>query len=232
MSQPSEHLPRSDDAAAYVLGVLDEAEAAEFRSHADACAICGAEVERLRATAALLPFAAPQLEAPRRLRRRVLAAARDAPPAPATAPRRAQRRRTRFEFAGAGGLAVGLAIGALVLAPSNPSTSVIRARVASAAAWHSAGRPAAWLKRSGDHAELVVERLPQAGPGKVYELWIERRGKAWPTDALFEPNNRGQADANVPGGVAGASAVLVTAEPRGGTKVPTMAPLIDASLQD
>jgi hypothetical protein len=230
MSQSADHLARSDDAAAYVLGALDEAEAAEFLAHADACAICASELERLRATAAVLPLAAPQLEASRRLRRRVLAAARDTQPSRATARRRPQRR-IQFQFAGAGGLAVGLAVGALVLAPGSQSTSVIRASVASASAWHSAGRPVAWLKRSGDHAVLVVEHLPQAGAGKVYELWIERRGRPVPTDALFEPNNSGRADADVPGGVAGASAVLVTAEPRGGTQVPTMAPLIDASLQ-
>jgi hypothetical protein len=232
MSQRPEHLPRSDDAAAYVLGALDEAEAAEFLEHTEDCAICASELERLRATAAVLPLAAPQLEAPRRLRRRVLAAARDTQPARATARRGPHRRRIQFQFAGAGGLAVGLAVGALVLAPGNPSTSVIRASVASASAWHSAGRPVAWLKRSGDRAELVVEHLPQAGAGEVYELWIERRGKPEPTDALFEATSSGRADANVPGGVAGASAVLVTVEPRGGTKVPTMAPLIDASLQD
>jgi hypothetical protein len=232
MSQPPEHLPRSDDAAAYVLGALDESEAADFRAHADTCAICTAELERLRTTAAVLPLALPRLEAPRRLRRHVLAGARAERPVRAPAPARTPLRHTRFQLAGAGGLAAGLAIGALVIAPSSPSTSVIRASVASASVWHTARRPVAWLKRSGDRAELVVEHLPQAGSGKVYELWIERSGKPEQTDALFEPTSSGRADASVPGGVAGASAVLVTAEPRGGSRVPSMAPLITASLQD
>jgi anti-sigma factor RsiW len=70
MSQRPEHLPRSDDAAAYVLGALDEAEAAEFLEHTEDCAICASELERLRATAAVLPLAAPQLEAPRATRSR------------------------------------------------------------------------------------------------------------------------------------------------------------------
>jgi hypothetical protein len=232
MSQPPEHLPRSDDAAAYVLGALDESEAADFRAHADTCAICTAELERLRTTAAVLPLALPRLQAPRRLRRHVLAGARAERQAGARAPARTLFRHTRFQLAGAGGLAAGLAIGALVIAPSSPGTSVIRASVASASVWHTARRPVAWLKRSGDRAELVVEHLPQAGSGRVYELWIERSGKPEPTDALFEPTSSGRADASVPGGVAGASAVLVTAEPRGGSKVPSMAPLIAASLQD
>ncbi|HEX2702809.1 MAG TPA: zf-HC2 domain-containing protein, partial [Solirubrobacteraceae bacterium] len=123
MSQPSEHLARADDAAAYVLGALDEVEASEFRAHADSCAICAAELERLRATAAVVPLLAPQLEAPRRLRRRVLAAAREEQPARTKARPSALRFGGRFELAGAGGLAVGLVIGVLVLGAHNPSTS-------------------------------------------------------------------------------------------------------------
>jgi hypothetical protein len=232
VSEPTEHLPRSDDAAAYLLGALEEHEAAEFRAHADSCAVCTAELRRLGRAAVLLPLAAPPLEPPARLRRRVVAAARaergsHAAPAGATW-RRAGR---RFELAGAVGLAAGLAIGALVLGSAGQGTTVIPASVASVSFWHSNTRPVAWLKRTGEHAELVVEHLPQAPHGMLYELWIERRGTSEPTDALFEPTSSGWADAVVPGGVAGASAVLVTAEPRGGTKVPTMAPLIDANLQ-
>jgi hypothetical protein len=103
--------------------------------------------------------------------------------------------------------------------------------VASAATWSSNVQPVAWLRRSGDSAELVVAHMPQAPAGKVYELWIERAGRPRATDALFEPNSAGQAVAIVPGGVAGASAILVTAERRGGSQVPTMSPLIDAALQ-
>jgi hypothetical protein len=231
MSESSEHLLHSEDAAAYLLGALDEQEAALFRAHADRCLVCSAELERLGAAAGALTLAAPQIAAPRRLRRRVLGAVRDDEPTRAAVARpRPRRFAARFELVGAVGLAVGLAIGAFVVRSANPATTVTRANVASASFWRSGARPVAWLKRTGDHAELVVHRLPQAPPGKVYELWVERAGKAVPTDALFEPTSTGQADANVPGGVSGASAVLVTAEPRGGTKVPTMAPLIDAVL--
>ncbi len=231
MSESSEHLLHSEDAAAYLLGALDEPEAARFRAHADRCPVCAAELERLGAAAGALTLAAPQIATPRQLRKRVFAAVRaDEPTRTTVARQRPRRFVARFELVGAIGLAVGLAIGAVVIRSANPTTTVIRANVASASFWRSSARPVAWLKRSGDHAELVVDRLPQAPPGKVYELWIERRGKPEPTDALFEPTSSGHADANVPGGVSGASAVLVTAEPRGGSKAPTMAPLIDAVL--
>lgn len=233
MTVPADHSARSDDAAAYVLGALEGHEAAEFSAHVKSCPLCAAEVERLSAAAAVLPLAAPQLTAPAQLKRRVLT--------DATRERRARRQaggyrprrlRMRFELIGAGGLAAGLAIGALLLAPGGPGTSVIRAKVAGTSAWHSTLRPVAWVDRSGNDAELVVDDLPEAPAGKVYELWIERAGKPHPTDALFEPTSGGHAEAGVPGGVRGATAILVTAEPRGGSSVPTMSPLIDASLQD
>jgi hypothetical protein len=127
-------------------------------------------------------------------------------------------------------LAIGVLLGVLVLAPGRGPTSVIRASVASAAAWHATSRPVALLDRYGDRGQLEVTNLPAAGAGKVYELWIERDDVAQPTDVLFEPTSSGQAAVDVPGELNGASAVLVTAEPLGGAKVPSTAPLIDARL--
>jgi anti-sigma-K factor RskA len=233
MSGSAEHREWAQDVAAYVLGALADEEAGEFRRHLESCALCAAEVERLGAAAALLPLSVAQIDAPAHLRRRVLAAAvseRDG--APRGARTLAITVRSRFALIAAGGLAAGLVIGAFVLTPASQSTSVIRARVASASAWHSTVRPEAWLDRSGDSAELVVEHLPEPPDGEIYELWIERGGKPVATDALFEPRSSGRAEADVPGGLRGASAILVTAEPRGGTSVPTMAPLIAARLTD
>jgi anti-sigma-K factor RskA len=229
MSETADHPPRSDDAAAYVLGALDGHEASEFRAHIASCESCAEEVGRFAAAAAMLPLAAPQIKAPAKLRRRVIGEARREQRAGAQS--RGWRPARRFELVGAGALAVGLALGALLLAPGTPGTTVIRAQVAAVSVWHTRTRPVAWLDRSGSDATLVVEDLPQAPAGKVYELWVERGGRPRPTDALFEPTSGGRAEAVVPGGVAGASAVLVTAERRGGAEVPTMAPLIHASLQ-
>lgn len=231
MSGSADQHPRSDDAAAYVLGALDGHEASDFRAHITSCALCAEEVDRFAATAAMLPLAAPQIEVPAQLRRRVIAeVARERRGSPAA---RAGVRRLfgRYELVGAGALAVGLAIGALLLAPGTPGTTVIHAQVASATRWQTSVRPKAWLDRTGNTAQLVVDDLPQAPSGKVYEVWIERGGKTLATKTLFEPNSSGEAVAAVPGALAGASAILVTAERRGGAKVPTMAPLIDASLQ-
>jgi anti-sigma-K factor RskA len=233
MSGQTEHTARSDDAAAYVLGALDEDEAAEFGAHARSCPICAAEVARFSSAVAVLPLGVRQLTAPTSLRRRVLKeAASDARGGRRTR-MRGLRSWPRFAQAGLSGavaLAAGVVIGALLLAPGRGPTTLIRATVASAAAWHAAGQPVAELERYGDRGQLLVSRLPAAAAGKVYELWIERDGAAHATNVLFEPTSSGAADVDVPGDLNGASAVLVTAERLGGAKVPTMAPLIDAQL--
>ncbi|MGH2851762.1 MAG: anti-sigma factor [Solirubrobacteraceae bacterium] len=72
--------------------------------------------------------------------------------------------------------------------------------------------------------------MPPAPAGKIYEVWVERRSTAMPTDALFDANAAGGATVAVPGNLHGAQAVLVTAERSGGARVPTMTPLIDAPL--
>jgi anti-sigma-K factor RskA len=232
MSEHDEHLAFSDDAAAYVLGALEPHEATRFRVHVESCASCAAELERLGWTAAVLPLAAAQLQVPKRLRRRVLRAAADDA---RRAPQPVRGVRSGWWLArpwptGVAALVVGTVLGALVLAPGRGPTSVIRASVASAAAWHARSRPVALLERYGDRGQLQVTNLPSAGAGKIYELWIERDDIAQPTNVLFEPTSSGQAAVDVPGELNGASAVLVTAEPLGGAKVPSMAPLIDARL--
>jgi len=222
----SAHEQLRDDCAAYVLGALEPAEAAALQAHLETCAECRAEVERLGAVAEALATGVPQHTAPPELRRRVLDAV-----APPPRPARVRRRRPVFALAGAVALGLGLVLGALVLAPaSTTSTHVISASVAPAAAWHAPAAPKASLRETGSSGQLVVRGLPPAPAGHIYEVWVLRRGRPQPTDALFNATSRGDATVAVPGSLRGAEAVLVTAERLGGAGVPTMAPLIRASL--
>jgi hypothetical protein len=234
MSDTSAHAPRSDDAAAYALGALDEHEAAEFRAHADGCELCAAELDRYAGVGALLPLAAIQVATPKGLRRKVLnAAAADARSGlrePQTRGLRPRPQLARARWSGAFALAAGVALAAVLLSQGGNTTHVTRAAVASASVWHSRTVPVALLERDGSHGQLVVKHLPITEPGKVYEVWIERNDVAIPTDALFEPSSNGDASVDVPGSLAGAQAVLVTAERAGGATVPSTAPLIDARL--
>ncbi len=61
------------NAAPYVLGALTPAEHEAFAEHLSSCAVCREEVASLQTVAASLPATAPQLAAPRQLKRRVMA---------------------------------------------------------------------------------------------------------------------------------------------------------------
>jgi hypothetical protein len=244
--------------APYVLGALTDEEHDSFARHVESCAVCREEVAALQVVAAALPAAAPQVRAPAELKQRVMASVhadarrRDAQaqaqaesattprPTPATTRVSAWRRvRARAgSRAVAGGwmqwrpnLAVGalaaavvaLAVVALTAGGSAPGTRVIQAQVLIPSARAS-------LSVSGGQAELNVADMPQAGPGRVYEVWRERSGTPQPTDALFTVSAGGSATVSVPGGVAGLHEVLVTSEPLGGSRVPTRMPVIVAGV--
>jgi anti-sigma-K factor RskA len=212
------------DAAAYVLGALEPGEAEEFRRHLEHCAICRDEVGSLRHVVDALPMAAPQYPVPRGLRRRVLGAARRAPPQTAPAARaRAERWPVRAPIpALTGGLAaVVLVIVAVILASGGSS----------GARGSAASQGNAELRIAGGRGELIVRALPQPPAGQIYQVWLARPNHPLaPTPALFGVTTAGQAYVGIPGDLNGVSEVLVTPEPAGGTKVPTHVPVIVARI--
>ena len=66
------------DAAPYVLGSLEPAEAETYERHLTGCPVCGDEVSTLRQVVEALAMAVPQRRLPTSLRRRVLRAVRAA----------------------------------------------------------------------------------------------------------------------------------------------------------
>jgi len=211
------------NAAPYVLGALTEEEHEAFRRHMESCAVCRDEVASLQLVAAVLPASAPQLSAPPELKRRVMSsvhedARRRRTPEPAGVSGLAglARRRWRPALAGVALAAAAIVLVAIALAPSAGSggTRVIRAQVL-------APRASASLRVSGGHAELTIAHMPQSAPGRVYEVWIKRSGPPLPTDALFTVAADGAATVGVPGSVDGVREILVTSEPRGGSRAPT-----------
>ncbi len=224
------------DAAAYVLGALDDHEVTPFLRHLDSCAICRDEVVSLQVVADMLPAAVTPVTAPRALRRRVLATvyeeaelfrAAGARKAPAARRRRFWQPVPRpFQALAAAALvAAGVAVGAFELSGSAapPSSRVVAAV--------TTPPTTALLRVSAGHNELDVSSLPAAATGRVYEVWLQRRGEPRPTDALFTPTSDGRATVAVPGDLKGVDAVMVTDEPAGGSTVPTRRPIIRASLQ-
>jgi anti-sigma-K factor RskA len=201
------------DAAPYVLGALEPAEARAFARHLDECAVCRDEVDSLAPVLEALPASAPARPVPRALRRRVRRAVRAEPK---------RRVRHRPVAPRTGWLALGAAVAAAVivqLGSGRPPERVIHATVGQAE-----------LRAAGSHGELVVDRLPALPSDRTYELWlVSRQGHAVPS-TLFGVTARGTADVGVPGDLHGITRLLVTVEPRVGSPVPTTPAVIQLPL--
>jgi hypothetical protein len=219
------------DAAAYVLGALDEPES--YREHLATCTVCQAEVARLQPVVDTLPATVPPQSAPEGLRRRVLSVVRaeaellrvagheaDEPP------RRGSRSRRPRGAVLAWGALVASAAAVLAIAltaGSSQQTRVTRAQVAIVGAHAS-------LRQVGGQSELLLAGMPQPPAGKIYEIWLSRGAAPQPTDALFGVTRHGSGAVAVPGSLHGVKEVLVTSEPLGGSSHPTSTPLIRVAL--
>jgi hypothetical protein len=91
------------------------------------------------------------------------------------------------------------------------------------------GGGTAKLEVEGDHGRLVAGHLSAPPDGRVYQVWLDKGGKApEPTDVLFTPSSDGSATADVPS-VDGVKRVMVTDEPAGGSTTPSGKLLLVAS---
>jgi anti-sigma factor RsiW len=221
------------DAAAYVLGALEPAEAEAFRAHMATCIVCRDEVAALQPVADALPMAAPQYEAPSGLRRRVLAAARTEGRSARTEPASARRLRReprlglpRLALGGALAVVLVLAVVGVVNLASGGSggVRVIPAQVTALDA-------SAQLRVADGRGELVVRHFPPPPAGHIYEVWFQRGHRTpSPTKTLFSVTSSGAGNIGLAGSLSGVSTVLVTPEPAGGSLTPTHAPVIVAQL--
>jgi anti-sigma-K factor RskA len=222
-----QHANWSDDAAAYALGALDPEEARRFEDHVQTCPECRTALAEMRTAVIALPLGAPQVEVPRQLRRQVLAEVKED-----ARMRRGQRGAPRRFPLGAG-LVPALSGGAAVLAAAVIAIVAIAGGGTSIRTYpgHVAfAHGSASVRVGAGTPDLVVRRMPAPPAGKVYEVWVARGGRPVATSALFDVNRSGAATVAVPASLRGASAVLVTAEPRGGRPHPTSAPVIDVRL--
>jgi anti-sigma-K factor RskA len=231
--------PQLVDAAAYVLGALEQGELSRFREHLEDCAQCRSEVAELQPVADELPASAPPAVASHALRERILATVRSeaellsAAGHAADRPAEARRRwRPRSDFAlgisaaAAAGVAALIAVLIAVGSSGHARLTVTEGKgVGPARSAHVS------LRQRDGRAELVVAHMPQPAVGRIYEVWLSRgRGDAQPTNALFSVTGTGSGSVDVPNSLHGVKEVMVTSEPSGGSMHPTTKPLIIVGL--
>jgi anti-sigma factor RsiW len=243
----AEHAVFVEAQGAYLLGALPEGEREAFEAHLSSCERCRDDVAGMHVVADALPAAVPQVEPPPELKERVLAVVRSEADllnaAGANADRvpepRRPRRRPRLggllarpavaALAAAALLATGGAAGALIArgGDDGAASRTYQARFDPTVAPRATGS----LVVADGSATLRLARMPQAPPGRVWEVWVTRGGRTpEPTAALFTVDRRGQATVAVPSDLRGAGSVLITDERRGGAEVPTRQPALEVPL--
>jgi anti-sigma-K factor RskA len=237
--------PRGIDTGAYVLGALEPQEHEAFAEHLRSCDHCRREVAELRVAAEALPLTAEPLDPPDALRSRIMEVVRADADERAHAQgeqRRGARARARVRgsrlrglrlapaplaIAACALLALGVAIGLLAGGggESKGGERAVQALVA------VPGAHGTLVVGAGGGARLQVRGLPAPPAGRVYQVWRQMPGGGTPqpTDALFSPSRDGTATVSVPGGVKGVQRVLVSDEPRGGSRAPTGRVVLTAS---
>jgi anti-sigma-K factor RskA len=236
---------KRDGASAYLLGSLPAFEAYAFEQHLAGCAQCQRDIRELSAAVDMLGSAVPTVPAPPELGERIrgivraeadlLHAAGPEADRPVRAPRARERPRWRLvrpRILVAATLAVGVlcgvAIGSSLLGGTSLHTRAISAEILQPGVSQDAS---ATLNITGESGTLSVKDLPSPPAGRVYEVWRVVGAKKLPTDALFSVNSQGDGTVAVPGSLHGVRQILVTAEPLGGSPVPTRSPIIAASTE-
>ena len=242
MSTPArDHDQWADALGAWLLGSLPEEEAAGFARHLEECPACRDEVASLRVAVDALPASVEPRTPPPALKSRIMAVVESeaellhaAGPESDRAQRRAtdgKRKRGLGGLFGRPALAWGLAalllvagVGAGVLGSEalQGDSETITAQVR--------GAGSATLEVEDGHGRLVASDLPAPPSGRVYQVWLDKGGKApEPTNALFSTSRDGSASVDVPGSLDGVKRVMVTDEPPNGSESPSGNLLLTAS---
>ena len=242
------HEIHAESVGAYLLGALEDVEAANFERHLEECPVCRDEVECLRPAADALPRSVAPVTAPPRLKTALMAAVEADLRARGDAPARPgllERVRDRLASAGdamAGMRPVALGMGAaFVLAlgilggygitqvtSEDPSARTLAATVDERNVPRGSG---SLLVPGEDHegAILRVHGMPTLTRGSVYQVWIKRGGETV-SQGLFSVGQDGNGTAAVSDDLGDADAVMITRETAGGAKAPTGDPLLTVRL--
>jgi anti-sigma factor RsiW len=233
----------SEDVAAYLLGALEPDEATALERHAEGCERCQAEIRWMTPAVDTLPECVERLQPPRELRERVMAEVRfDAEPEnvfkedPAAAGVFARAANWLRELgSGPMGLRPVVGFAAAILVVAAVAGFAIGGGIGSDSGQTStvvtSGPPGVTAKviSSDSGGTLHLANVKQIPDDRVLEAWVQRDGEVEPVEALFVPDRKGQASTELPD-MDGVEVVMVTTEPKGGSKSPTSSPLVTIAV--
>jgi len=222
-----------DLVAVYALGSLGPEEARIVSAHLATCTECRAEYAALRPAANAIGFATNDvaIDALRseRMKRRVLAA---------IAPGVASPSATKVQFRSmlvttVAAVAAGLVLGFFTVTMAHRLAET-RAELARSqqtlAELGAAGAqrydvPHGVVLKTPERVYLVMQTMPQAPRGRVYQAWTLAPGaKTVAPSTTFVPDRDGFVVVSLPEPAAKISAVAVSVEPPGGSRAPTTKP--------
>jgi len=221
------HLAHREDLYAYALGALGDVDRETLERHLATCADCREEVHSLRPVVDSLGEAVEQVAPPPSLKRSLMEAVK--PRAVQTAPRFRGAGWRRWLVPALAALTVGLLIGVgLGTVLSGDDTRTVAVKASGGELSEASGK----LTLFGDGKRGAILRMagvPTLAAGRTYQAWIERDGEILP-----QPTGGVTPDGRVvlalTDDLSGASAVMVTREPAGGSSQPTERPIMSASL--
>jgi anti-sigma-K factor RskA len=218
-----------DNVAAYALGALSPAEAAEVVAHLQSCEACRAEYELLRPAVTAVAYSA-QAQADSvspLLKARIMRAVRN------DASRRMPSRAGGAYVAAAACLVLAIVTGLLDLSLNerlrrDSATSAQQAATLAdvtapdARRYHFAGGE---VLTRGDRLYLAMHDLPAPPRGRVYQAWTLPKGSTRMAPSItFQPAG-GSAVLHLPEAATAVEAVAVSVEPAGGSQQPTSKPI-------
>ena len=237
-----DHTSYHEEIGAYLLGALTDLERQAFEHHMANCAQCRDEVEQLRPAADALPRSVEQVEPPPSLKTSLMEVVeREARAAGESAAAPARRRTPLRERLRLPSLRPALAVGGLALVlglaagfgvaqlGGEDGARTIAATVDESRLPMASGS----LQVEGDGengAILRVNGMSELDEAQVYQAWVQRDGTVVP-QPTFEVGADGGGAVAVTDDLSGAEAVLVTREPRGGSRAPSEQPILSVPLE-
>jgi anti-sigma-K factor RskA len=241
-----EHDHRLEEVAAYAIGALDPGQVEELERHLADCRRCQEELRWLSPAVRALPEAVERQAPPAELKQRLMAEVRADAAAEARRARSEERRERAESRPGFGEWLRGLNFGGLTwkpLAGVAVVVLVVAAGVGYAVGTGGGGGSAhttevpvaadgigAKVVTEDGRGELHLTGVKQLPKGRILEAWVERDGIIEPVPALFAPDQAGRAMTTIES-MKNVTAVMVTREPAGGSKKPTMEPFVVVPIE-